>query len=436
MIAKVNRRFGDDGGFSLIEAVVAALVLVLFSTGLAAMIGSSLRVTKSDKQRVAATNLAARELEITRNNFRSSDTAALAIVDEGVVTNPNPLDVAGTNLVDGTPYTVRRSAEFAPTGTAANACDGGAAVTYPNVRLAVEVTWPDMGAVKPVRVDSIITPTKRILTGSYAFVAFKVLTQAGAPNPGRTVTATGPAGVIADTTDASGCAVLGIATPGSYAVTVNEPGFVTGQAEPSKTFPLTVAAASFQTASVTYDRSASGVVTFATLPGDALPSPLPYVAVGNQALPSTSRTLTFAPTGNPMTVTGLPASTAGWTTFAGGCSDSDPTRTPTNGSLTPVFLALGTTGVLTASLAAIDVNVRQTTTTGAIAGVQVTATKTSPATCSVAGQASLALGVTDALGNLRTSLPYGAWTVRAGNGATGIAPAQSAAAQTVQVNVT
>ncbi len=79
---------------------------------------------------------------------------------------------------------------------------------------------------------------------------------------------------------------------------------------------------------------------------------------------------------------------------------------------------------------------RQTTTTGAIAGVQVTATKTSPATCSVAGQASLALGVTDALGNLRTSLPYGAWTVRAGNGATGIAPAQSAAAQTVQVNVT
>lgn len=428
----VRTRSAGDDGFSLVEAVVSAMVLMLFAAGVAGLIGAGLRVSKSDKQRVAAADLAGRELEIARDAFRASDANALALVDQGPVVNANPLPEGGY-VVDGTAYSVRRTAQFAPTGTGASACDGGAAVTYPNVRLAVDVTWPQMGSVAPVHVDSIITPTKKVLDSGYAFVAVKVLTQAAAPSPGRTVRAVGPVSVTGST-DASGCAVLGLSSAGTYTVSLSEAGYVDSAGNPSPTRNVSVTAGSFQALSVTYDRAASARVRLQpAVGGHVLPSPLPYVAVGNTSLATASRTLAVPAASDTVTVAGLPPFSDGYTAFGGGCPDADPTGPPTGGTLTKTVIAPGQQQDLTASLPAVTVTLARAAGSSApLAGVTVTATHA--AGCP-SGQDVLQLGTTDSSGVLRASLPYGSWTVRAGTGATTFTPAPSTLAQPVQVTV-
>ncbi len=63
-----------------------------------------MKTTRLDKNRVAAANLASRELEITRNEFNSSLTAPGALAAANFVLNPHPLpgQSAGADLkVDG-----------------------------------------------------------------------------------------------------------------------------------------------------------------------------------------------------------------------------------------------------------------------------------------------------------------------------------------------
>ena len=141
---------GDESGFSLIEVVVAMVVLLVFAGALSVTLLDGLNVSKASRQRVAASNLAARELEIVRNKFSSSDAAALAIAATSSVTNPNPLVGAGTSNVDGTAYTVRRDVQWLPTGTGVSACDGGALVNSPSLQVFVTVTWPNMRTAQPV----------------------------------------------------------------------------------------------------------------------------------------------------------------------------------------------------------------------------------------------------------------------------------------------
>jgi Tfp pilus assembly protein PilV len=405
----LRRRAQGDEGFGLVEAVVAAFVLLLFSVGIAGLITATLKVSKIDRMRVAASSLATREMEIVRNQFASSDADALAVVGAGLVTDPNPLDGPGPTVVDGVRYTVKRTASWVPKGTGVSACDGGGSVTYPSVRISVEVTWPGMGPVQPVRSDSIVTPNKGLLNTSYAFVAVKVTRFDGSPFAGRTITSTGPGGAVQQQlTDASGCAVFGFSAPGEHTFTLAEPGFVDYYNKAEHVQTRSVSAGSFQTFAVTYDQAASMAVAYSVAGGHGLPSPLPPLVVSSAGLPSPKR-LTFASAGPTTTVSGLPPYAQGYTVWAGTCTDAEPAQPPTSATSTTYFPEPGQTlADVVAGLAPVEIS------TGS-PGLQVTAAHDGEA---CPGMGTLTLGTTDANGQLLTSLPYGAWRITLSDGRT------------------
>ncbi len=414
-----GRMNSDASGFSLIEVVVSMVVLMLFAGALIVTLTNGLSVSKASRQRVAAANLAARELEIVRNTFSSSDAKALAVAATSSVTNGNPLTVPGDSVVDGVPYTVRRDVQWLPTGTGVSACDGGSLVNSPSLKVSVTVIWPNMRTARPVRAETVMTPLKGTLDNlSTAFIAAKVQNAAGGASAGVTAKATGPGGTFTHTTDASGCAVFQVGTAGSYSVTLDMSGWVdqTGTQVSVKT-PIVVAAGTLVKVPMTYDLFASMDVTLATDSGYVLPTPLPAVSYLKPNPPLATVRVIATSVSTTTRVASLWPTTDGYAAWPGGCADSDPAGVPTGGTRgAPVVVSPGGVGVATARLAPIDLTVLTSVATGSvkIPGVVVTATSvaTSPA-CSTYDK-SLTLGTTgigvDA-GKLKTSLPYGKWVL-------------------------
>lgn len=210
---------GDDSGFSLIEVVVAMVLFAGFVAALLTLLLATQALGVSNRNRVAAANLAAREVDYVRSTFFSSSSAAQSLVDEGTVANPHPLagGSAGSPLVvDGTSYTVQRTSVWSPVVGSASACDGGALVANAAVLVTVTVTWPNMGSVDPITNSALLSPGKgNGLPGTASFAAVKVIDSTGAVNPGRGVKVVGTNGDTRTAiTDAAGCAVVQL-TPGS-----------------------------------------------------------------------------------------------------------------------------------------------------------------------------------------------------------------------------
>jgi prepilin-type N-terminal cleavage/methylation domain-containing protein len=410
----------DDSGFSLIEVVVAMVVLLIFAGALCVTLLDGLSVSKVSRERVAASNLAARELEIVRNSFSTSDASALAIGATSSVTNGNPLTGAvGTDsVVDGVPYTIRRDVQWLPTGTGTSACDGGALVVSPALQVFVTVIWPNMRTARPVTAETVMTPLKGTTDDlTVAYIAVKVQNADGTPAEAVTATAAGPGGTFVHTTDGSGCAVFQVGTAGTYSVTLNQTGWVdqSGTQLSVKT-PVVAAVGTLVTKTMTYDLLASMNVTLASDVGYQLPTPLPAINyVKLNALGTLVRQTVPASAGSTLVSSLWPWST-GYAAWPGGCPDSDPATAPTTGGTrgANIIIAPGTTGAVTARLAPVALTVQSSplTLNVPIPNVVVTATNVSTGAlaCSTADK-TLTLGTTDASGKLKTSLPFGSWTL-------------------------
>lgn len=211
MLERRNGRISDRG-VSLIEVVVAMVLLGILGTAVLAIVLQAQSQTVNNRARVAASNLAAREIDLVREQFMASDDGPLNLADEGVVTNPHSFGSAGSPLVvDGTPYTVKRSVAWNVTGSGGSACEGGSLVRYPTMSVQVEVTWPGMGSTKPVVNTTQLAPPKGVgLSTTSSFVAVKVTNSQGQPNAGRSVTVFRTSGGESRSglTDSTGCAVV------------------------------------------------------------------------------------------------------------------------------------------------------------------------------------------------------------------------------------
>jgi prepilin-type N-terminal cleavage/methylation domain-containing protein len=409
---------GDESGFSLIEVVVAMVVLLIFAGALSVTLLDGLQVSKSSRQRVAAANLAARELEIVRNKFSSSDAAALAIAATSSVTDPNPLVGVGASNVDGTPYTVRRDVQWLPTGTGVSACDGGALVNSPSLQVFVTVTWPNMRSTQPVTAETVMTPLKGTTdTLVSAYIAVKIQNGDGTAAENVVATAAGPSGSYVHTSDGSGCVVFQVGATGTYTVTLNMAGWVdqTGTQLSVKT-PVGAVIGTLVTKTMTYDSAASMNVTLGTDAGYNLPTTVPainYIKLDAIASPVRQTVASATPT---TLVTGLWPKIDGYAAWPGGCPDSDPAAAPTTGGNrgVPVLIPAGGTLPVTAKLAPINLTVvsKVLLISTPVPGVLVTATNASTGAllCSSADK-TLTLGTTDATGKLKTSLPYGNWAL-------------------------
>jgi type II secretory pathway pseudopilin PulG len=237
-----------DSGASLVEVVIACVLLGILSAAVLAVVLQTQSAGVNNRNRIAAANLAAREIDMVRAEFRETSGAPLEIAAAGTAVNARPLGTTAAGqplVVDGTPYTVTTSVQWNITGGGESACDGGSLVIYPTLGVTVTVTWPNMGAIQPVVSSTALAPEKGTgIPDTDSFVAVKVTDAAGAANSGRGVTVTGGGASRSGTTDAQGCAVVqvspaaGIGT--DYTARITDSGYVdiAGTANPSKVVGL------------------------------------------------------------------------------------------------------------------------------------------------------------------------------------------------------
>ena len=331
---------GVERGFSLIELVVAMVVLGTMSLAVIGIILNTQSLGVNNRSRVAAANLAGREVDILREEFTRTSDSPMNIANAGTVVNPHPLpsQAAGQPLrVDGKAYTVKRSVAWNITGEGASACDGGSLVMYPTLRVTVSVTWSGMGSITPVTTTASLAPRKddKVL-GATSFIAVKVSDAAGNPNVGRNVRVFSATESRAAVTDSSGCAVAQVnpaAGAGtSYSAQVTDAGFVdvSGATGPTKTVGIVPRGALNNSVTFTYARAASLTITFVDAagapanPGDLVGG---SVTLNAAEFGGASGTTVIPVAGPTLTLTGL------WPTQYSAYWGSAP-PTPPNASVT------------------------------------------------------------------------------------------------------
>lgn len=209
-----------DAGFTLVEVVVACVILGILSAVVLAFILQTQSQSVTNRSRVAASNLASRELDMVREEFHRKDQNWPAVIEaqtsggqpDGTVVNPHPLDggVDGQPLVvNATPFTVTRSSHWNLTRSGTSTCDGGSLQIYPTLQVTVSVTWPHMGSVKPVVSTAQLAPDKgQGIPSEDSFIAVRAVDQDLQPLVETPVVVTGGSQTASGSTDADGCAVI------------------------------------------------------------------------------------------------------------------------------------------------------------------------------------------------------------------------------------
>lgn len=407
---------GADGGFTLIEMMVALVILGLVSSGFAYGLQLTLTVTQEDRARIQATNLAARELETVRNEFGSSKTAPITIAADSRITNPHPLPggTVGQPLdLDGTKFTVVRTVEWLPAGTGTSPCDGGQAVTYQSLGVNVRVSWQAKGVMKDVESNTVLTPPKGTLAAVRGFIAAKVQGADGSGVASLSVDVSGPGGSQTRVTADDGCAVFAMTETGNYTVTLDEPGYVSFDGQPTVSESAVVSNGSIQVVPFTYDAAATLELDFRISDGvgtDFLePTPLPSVVLFNPSLPEMGK---IKVPSDQTTVSGLWPFPGGYSLWAGTCSLNDPAATGGTRA-EPVKPRPGQTMTAPVLLKPVKLTLNDDETGTPIANTKVIATMNNTTGCS---ETQFVLGTTDASGLVKSALPYGQWTVSAGVG--------------------
>lgn len=321
MHAIVNRlrASGSDGGFTIIEVMVAMVVFALIAAGVATGIVATISLTQDNRSREAALNLAAADITAVRSD-------------------PDVFSVTGgttKSTVGSQEYTVTRTTSWITSSGADNTCGAGTGqLSYKRVN--VSVSWKSSPTAKPrnVKLDTLVAPPSSVSTNSASTIVVGVQAASGGPNAGVSVQITpvsggGGAALTAQpvVTDSDGCTYALNVTPGAYTITISKSGNITPDGKTS----AVVSAQSGSVASKTfsYDRPATITMTYAANANTTAKLPSGFSGVlrhGDTIQQATSSTVSVFPY------------TDGWTPLGGGysatCQNVDPLTWPVANKLT------------------------------------------------------------------------------------------------------
>ncbi len=328
-------RRGDDGGFTLIEVMVASLLFIVLATSATLALGQLMKASGTAEARVVATSLATRQIETARSIAATAITNSSYTVTRG-----------------GRTYTVAQTAALDTAAGTGSACEGvsGAAGFQ---RVTVNVTWPGMGSTPPVRTDTVRALPISGAVGGLGTLTFAVRDRNGVPVKDQPVILRKGATTIGTmTTRDDGCAVFGGLTPGTdYSASLSNSGYVDNKhLATSVRAPLSVQA-NYVTKDPgwSWDRSMGMQVTVATPSGYPIPAGLPLTLVntgltgGGATLPvcsGTNNPCTAAVGGPTWTVPSVFPHRDGYLAFSGACR-SVPPSSPLNLASTPGGVATG-----------------------------------------------------------------------------------------------
>ena len=375
---------------------MAISLFAVIMLGVAATVDSGLNLTRNNRNRSVAANLAGQEMDLIRTSEFTSLAAASTTQDVG-----------------GVPYTISRELTWVPKSASNGPCDGSGGSPQ-LLRVRVSVTWPSMRGVAPVVSDSVLTPPVGAYDPNTGHVAVKVLDRDAGPSFGSSVSVTGPL-TRTMPTNSDGCAFFAYLSPGTYTVSLSTAGYVDrqGNAVPSQVVGVSVGVTA--SAQFDYDRSATIELTLSPDNGGSVPDGIPVVLGNTVFLPSGTKL--FTGTGAARTVADLFPAIDGYQAWAGECADADPQgEMPEGGgpywpgALRAAAVAPGPGGTAAGTIALRSVAIEVVDQYAVpVAGATVVATHAPDHVC--ASGAVYTLGTTDAAGALPAALPYGTWEI-------------------------
>lgn len=409
-----------DEGMSLVELMVSMVIFGIAATAIASGFIAAIKTSGNDRGRLAGNNLAQREVEIVRNAFTANESGPQYVIDMiGSAENPSPLPggtVGKPLVVDGRPYTVKRTVAWLPTDVGQSPCDGTAGAKYAKLALIVTVTWPSMNT-KPVQTNTVLTPPKSVLQSNLSWVAVKITKANGQPNEGRTVYLKNVAtSAVSDAVTASdGCAVFGTASTGAHKVYLNETDFVdiAGNQYTERDISIaTGAQGTFQRLDISYDKGATLVARLMTETGYAIPAGVANIYIANTGMSPAKKSFP-ATSAAPITIKNLWPATDGYGTWGGSCDQSDPALWGGRAVATKIGPG-GTSDEVPVRLAPLDLTVKNAANT-ILPNAEVLAIPWTTTGCSATEKPALSLGVADSNGRLKTSVPAGKWDLAVKN---------------------
>ena len=192
-LRRTAARAQDEAGFTMVELVIGIFIFALVIGGVTVGMSSSLNLTRQNRNRSIAANLASQEMD----TVRSTDFVDLPL---GMITTTIP--------VDGVPYDVTRQTEWVTPSATSGACQApsGSALAYLSV--TVTVTWNNMAGVPAPTSHTVVTPPVGTYDTTRGHVAVMVRDAAGAPQEGVPVALAGPGVADSQTTSLGRLRVL------------------------------------------------------------------------------------------------------------------------------------------------------------------------------------------------------------------------------------
>jgi type II secretory pathway pseudopilin PulG len=321
----VSRARDEESGFTIIEVMVSAFLVLAVAGGVLTSIGTFSKASATERGRSQAGAL----VQQAQEDLRALPPATLA----GYVTSP-PADSSVTYA--GVQYTTHTTAAWVNEASSGAACTGAANITR-YVRLTTTVSWPGPGGATRSYTNSTLAG----VPSSGGRLIVQVFDRNKDPQPNVRVDITGPAAANA-TTGAGGCAEWDYLADGTYNVAVSVPtnDYVDRDGNTAPTQTAVVTSGQLNIVSFDYDRGGRITSRFWTKDGSnpaivaGAGDGVEQLTVLNASMPSGSKTYGTPGTRSPTITTGyLFPFTTPYTVLAGTC------ETPDDSSSNPLYTA-------------------------------------------------------------------------------------------------
>ncbi len=409
-----RRRKSGEEGFGITEVMVAAVVLVIIVSALGMTLAGSLNLSRTNKNRTVAANLAQQDIDQIRtalqNDFDDNDYIGTTVAPK---------------TVGKATYSVSRATEWVTSNTGANLCENpppspsNPTTGLAYIKVTTRVSWPNMGGTPPVIAETLVTPPVRSFDQNSGHIPVQVTRDNGVPASGVDVRVTAPNGTVTNqSTTPEGCAFFGflpiLPAGQTYTVSLIEPGWVDLQGNPTPTASAGVSVgATAPPVAFTYDEAGGLELTVTGVdvsgaPDPTVPVPALPVLLGNTGLTGQFRTVPPAPA--PLAVANLFPFADGYTAWAGSCLDNDPQAYPVGRDQAHIApkggVGIGVVRVPTLRVRVVRHNHGNNPRPG-----RTVRARHAPDTRCDAG-ANVVLGVTDANGEVVVALPFGTYEIQ------------------------
>ncbi|HEV7826148.1 MAG TPA: carboxypeptidase regulatory-like domain-containing protein [Mycobacteriales bacterium] len=375
-----------DDGISVTEVLMAMTVFVVVSAALLSALTVGFGMSRSNRARVVAINLAASDLD----RVRSIDYA-------GIVSSTYASTVGKDS------FTVTRTVRPQLAGPGSEPCVGGTGIREFYKKVTVKVDWANRTFAQPVRADTLVRSTALTAPTGAGAAGVVVTDRAGKPLQGITV------GVNSTTvpTDEDGCAYFSPLPAKTYPVTITATGYVDSNEQGLGGLETTVVENQIARLPLTIDKAATlTLVPTVVGPGGAALAGFGTPATTGLRLENPTNTTAqraLTSTGGPVVASGVYPENH--VAFGGSCLDGENYGAGALASFTP---APGQSATVAVPFAGVTITASGST----FPGGTLTAVREADATCAAGETVTLGTLPAGASASLNGGLPYGAWKIR------------------------